>query len=611
MIKSMIKSMKPSNRFSLVCAVLVVLACIASLIITLILLLNNDLRKGSLAIANTVVSIPASFIYLLLFILPGLLISEQLVKRDLIKRKYSLLSSVSLSAVLSYVVFWVYVANHIAGRVTSVVIILACIVLFFIRIKTLREYICDPFFIKPLTIMFIVGCFYSAIMLLYHSLSADVSAIANTRFTTNLPSDNIIPRWVMDMAYNGQPLAMLDHYWYVTERPPLVVAIKLLLFPINIFKGNVSAFHQFFGTYLQLLWIPALYYILEFFSFSGRVRVITLSCAVFSGFFLINSVFVWPKLITTIFFCLVFVFVFELADIKKNTKKAAVYAIMIGIATAMAILSHGVAMFSFFALGIAILAGEKRFNYNYRDLLYVFGAFIALYIPWHLLGSYYNEAGNRLLQMVFSGYEINHPTLAGSMFIYYTETPIEAMYAEKAANIFRMFDFNVWHYADLEYMRQFAFNQVFSGAGILNIFLFAGILYFLNRFCFNKEKLSYKHRTLLWFTILSFSIWPLMMSIATVAYQGSYFKVLILYLMFAYGIKHTNKFIKVPVFVGNMLVFISAFIFFRDISIGDSFINMNYSMLVMMLLSAAAFFVYLFRYDDEKEPAALNMEVRI
>jgi len=593
-----IKNLKKSDRFSFYCFLFIIAACIFSAII-LAVRYFTDKQDIVLASINTFAAIPASFVYILLFILPGSLITVLLINRNLVKRKYLLLVSITLSAILAYSVFWVYVANHYVGKILSVVIVLTCVFLFFFRIKSLKDYFFNPLFVKPLTICFITGCLYSGILLLYSSISGEVSAIANDRFITGLPSDNIIPRWVMDMAYNGQPLHMLDHFWYVTERPPVMVAIKLLVFPLNIFEGNVSAFHQFFGTYLQLLWIPALYYLCDFFSFSGRVRIITISCAIFSGVFLINSVFVWPKLLTTVFFCLVFLLTFELADEKKNTPKAAVCSILIGIAAAMALLSHGGIMFSFFALGLAIIITKKRINYNYRDILYALGTFILIYIPWHLLSKYYNPWGNRLLKVIFAGNEIDHPSLLTSIFMYYTQTPIETIYYGKTANFLDMFDFNIWNYTNLENIRLYSFNKVFGGASILNIFLVVAIVYFLVNYCFYKKKLNHNQKILLGFTIFSFTLWPLMMSNGAILFQGSYFNPVLLYILFAFGIKHSKKYITIPVYIANILIFISAFIFFRGITVELSFSYMNYSMLALTILSAIVLFIYLHFFDNE------------
>jgi len=442
---------------------------------------------------------------------------------------------------------------------------------------------------------------YSGILLLYGGAHGDVSAVVNTRFLDNLPSDNIIPRRVFQMAYDGVPLFKLDDYWFVSDRPPIASAIMLLLFPLNIFITNPSALHQFFGTYIQLLWIPALYFLCDFFSFSGRIRNYIISCAVFSGFFIINSLYVWPKLSTTIYFAFVLLLTFELADERKNSKKAAVYAIMIGMATAMAFLSHGIILFSFLALGLAIIVCEKRFNYSLKDIIIAVGTFVIIYLPWYIYSKISNPAGNQLLKTAFAGPGMEHLSLTEGMVYYYSGTPTEEIFRQKFVNIFDMFVTDIWNFAYLENIRLYAFIKTFGTLNIMGIFLVIGFLYFLYRYCFLKKKLDYKHKIMLWLAIFSFTLWPLLMIDGAITFQGSYFNLVLLYFLIAFGAKHSGKFIRIPVYIANLLIFIFAFVIYRHFTISQSITHMSVSMLILTILSAAAFFVYLYLFDNDKD----------
>ncbi|MCL2819434.1 MAG: hypothetical protein FWD38_01160 [Oscillospiraceae bacterium] len=604
----LIKDMQAASRFSFICFLFVAAACVCSATINLILRFSAELQTGFLASVNTLVAIPASFVYLLLFILPGLFIVHLLIKKNYIKKKHVLLISITLSSLLAYLVFWVYFLNHIAGRVTAFIVILLCIFLFFFRFKSIKDYIFDPSFIKPLTICFIVGCMYSGILLLYGSSSGDISAIANNRFFENMAHDNIIPRIVFDMAYNGSPLYMIDNYWFVSDRPPVASAITLLLYPLNIFIMNPSLIIQFLGMHIQLLWIPVLYCLCDFFSLSGRIRSFIILCAVFSGVFLINSVYVWPKLSTTVYFCLVLFLTFELADEKKNTKKAAASAILIGIATAMAILTHGGIMFSFIALGMAIIICEKRFNFNYRDIFYSLGSFAVMYLPWQLFSRYQDPSGNKLLKLIFAGPGAEHLSLTEGVMAYYTQTHVDHIFTQKFLNIFDMFVFDIWQYATLENIRAIVFAKSIATAAVLNVFLVIAVLYFLYRFCFKKERLCYKHRVILWFTILSFTVWPLLMNTGAILYQGSYFNLVLLFLVIAFGVKYSSRYIAIPVFIINIIMFIFTFVLYRYQSIEQGFSHMNVSMLALTLLSFVLLFAYFYFYGSDKKPEENNLE---
>ena len=592
------KTLQPCTRFSFFCLLFIVVTAFITGLLNLILRFFGDSPAGIAAAILPYTAIPASFSYLLLFILPGLLVVGELVKRELVNRKYILLISITLSSLLAYIVFWIYYFNHIVGRVSSIVILLFCIILFFYRFKSLKEYIKDTFFLRPLTLCFMVGCLYLGILLLYYT-SGDVAVVANDRFTWSLPADNHIPRMVFDIAYNGLPLHSLGDYWFVSDRPPLATAMLLLLHPVSIFIADQSLFYQFFGTYVQLLWIPVLYYLCDFFSFSKRLRNFIISCAVFSGVFLINSVYIWPKLSTTVYFCLVLFLIFELADEKKNTTKAAVSAILIGISAVMAILTHGGIMFSLLTLGLAVLICEKRARYNYRDILYTFGSFAAIYAPWHIYAQNNDPGGNKLLKLIFAGPGMEGYPLGEAVVRYYTETPLRDIFTSKLVSFLDIFAFDVWDYVSLDNLRLYIFAKAVATATVLNIFLLIAIFYFIYRYGFMKEKLSYNYRIMLWFTILSFTVWPLITYNATILYQGSYFNLMLLFLVIAIGVKHTEKIVANTVFIANILLFFILFIVAQNTSISQSFSWMNIGMFVLVLTSAAAYFTYTYKFDTD------------
>jgi len=606
-LKAIFRNMQTDVRFSFVCLLIIVVTAAFSAVVNLLMRVLSDSSINISSGIQAFAAIPASFSYLLLFLLPGFLASVQLVKRELVKRKYLLLVTIMLSSLLAFIVLWFFYLNHIVGRVCSVIILGSCFIWIIYKFKSLKEYFCDPLFIRPLTLCFLVGCFYSGLLLLYNS-SGDISSIANNRFTWTLPSDNIIPRFGFEEFYNGGRDYSIDGYWMITDRPPLATTITLLLYRLNIFVANHSFFHQFVGMYVQLLWIPALYYLCDFFSFSKRIRCFIMSCAVFSGVFIINSVYLWPKFSTTVYFCLVFLLILELSDYKKNTAKASVTAVLIGIASAMAILTHGGAMFSFIALGLALLFCEKRFKYNYRDLLYVFGAFFIVYLPWHLFTISVDSTGNKLLIVLFAGYDTGYLSLGEAVSDYYMGTPINEIFSAKLINILDMFVHDMWEYTSLANLRLFVFAKPVATALILNIFLIIAILYFIYRYCFKKEQMSYNNRIVLLFTILSFTVWPILANTQAILYQGSYFNILLLYCLIALGVKHTHRIVANTIFAANMMLFFILYFLHKDATVSESFAAMNADMLVMTLLAAGGYFVYIyfFEKDEDKGTGSLS-----
>ena len=104
-----------------------------------------------------------------------------------------------------------------------------------------------------------------------------------------------------------------------------------------------------------------------------------------------------------------------------------------------------------------------------------------------------------------------------------------------------------------------------------------------------------------WFTLFSFTVWPLMVNIGAILYQGSYFNLILMYFIIALGAKHASKYIRIPIFVANKLIFVFVFIMmYPNASITQNISYMSGSMLSLTIISAALFFVYLYFFDNEK-----------
>ena len=597
------KTLSSSNRFSFICFLFILSMFILTILLNHLLPLFEGTFLSNLSTYQTLIAIPASFMYMLLFILPGFLATQLLISKKLVKRKYLLLAAVLLSSLLAYIIFWVYFFNNNVGIVVSIAIILSSIILFVLRFKSLKEYILEPLFIRPLTIVFIVGCLYFGILLLYaggNIVSGDLSAIAGYRFTHRLAVDNVIPRWFFELVYKGEELYYVDgFYWLVSDRPPLATAIMLLMYPINIFSASYTVFYQFFGTYIQLLWIPALYCLCDFFSLTQRVRNFIITSAVFSGVFIMNSVFLWPKLSTTIYFCLLLFLTFDLVDEKRNTFRIVVSSILIGISAAMAYLTHGSIVFSFIALALAILVCEKRFKYNYKDLLYAFGSFVVVYIPWYLFSNSIDPMGGKLPKLHLAGIGMEHLTLTEALSKYYSETSFGDVVLAKLTNITDMFPTDIAQFMSIDSIRWNLFTRIFSAPAFLIIFLIIAILYFIYRYCFKKEKLDYEYKIMLWLTVFSFTVWPILMHSRAIVYHGSMFNLILIYFLIAFGVKHTKDYIARPIFFANIIFFVSVFVLDHNSILSESMFHMSRSMVTITILSAAAYFVYTYLFDKD------------
>jgi len=120
---------------------------------------QNNITYTIISKLVPIIAIPASFLYILIFIFPGYLFSRSLLKK-IINKKDLLLSSITFSTLLAYFIFWIYYFNLKAGKITSILLILSAIILIISKYNYYKNELFDKDFIYPLVLCFIVGCMY-------------------------------------------------------------------------------------------------------------------------------------------------------------------------------------------------------------------------------------------------------------------------------------------------------------------------------------------------------------------------------------------------------------------------------------------------------------------
>ena len=124
---------------------------------------------------------------------------------------------------------------------------------------------------------------------------ADQSAV---RFTHRLPFDSVIPAFIGNRLFAGQSLRPFVGDWLSSDRPPLQAGIYLLVLPWMKMLGlPIGLGYQCAGTILQIFWLPAAWVLCRAFGLSRMAAALVICVVGSTGFFLLNSVFVWPKLL--------------------------------------------------------------------------------------------------------------------------------------------------------------------------------------------------------------------------------------------------------------------------------------------------------------------------
>jgi len=215
-----------------------------------------------------------------------------------------------------------------------------------------------------------------------------------------LPGDNVIPyvsaHYVMDQRWE-EPLFEDENLagWQISDRPPLQSGVYMLFLPISKLLGIPSSMgYLMVGTMLQLLWVPALWLLAGRFVdgvTAGRILFVLAGC----GMAVINTTFVWPKLLGAGFALLAIDLVTR--DGRCQVARLLLAAGMFGLG----LLAHGGSLFTTPAFGLAFLWHWRR-----RLPLGIglgLAVAVVLLMPWTAFQKSVAPPGNNLIKWHLAG----------------------------------------------------------------------------------------------------------------------------------------------------------------------------------------------------------------
>jgi hypothetical protein len=473
-----------------------------------------------------------------LFLLPGLAIARCIHSRHVLDTVRFVSCVLVGSGIAGYLAFWAYLINPLSGKSVAVGILLLSLVALFYA-KPIEKQLLRALFIC-VALMILVTTFYSAIGFVY-ARSDDPGVQAERRFVWSIPADNILPNMLVDDLYNGKPFRpFLFIDWKSSDRPPLQTAIVLLQRPV--WPESQSAFdYQILGTFLQSMWIASLWLLVQTFSASRRILVVVCGFSIFSGFFVLHTFYIWPKLLAAAFFVIALVAIrFPEGGISRCNR---IDTMLGGAAIALAMLSHGGIAFSVIGLAIVLLASGKL--PGIRPAWWGIAILLLLILPWSAYQKFYDPPGDRLLKWHLAGVIDRDSRSFGEAFIdAYTKVPFSQIVANKIVNVRTLFEVSPWE--DLRQARMNGVSQskrllqwykvgtfffFFQMLGVLNL----GFLAFLFARAFSAEL---KHSALISaiqrlfvLAFVSLAVWCLLIYIpgSNVIHAGSYGTVLLLF----------------------------------------------------------------------------------
>jgi hypothetical protein len=354
-------------------------------------------------------------------------VCRHLARRQTVAPCWIPLASCGAIALLGYLAFWAYFASPAIGRVFSGAVFAATLLANLPRAGRFDDR--DREWIRIACAAALVGLLYIGIFHLF-PVQRDFYELASDRFTAGLPGDNRLPFDFSDQLYHGQRPRELGAGWLSSDRPPLQEGWQLLGWPVTGWAGfSDQTASGTASVWFQLLWVFALYGLLRSMGLGPRRAIPWVMAASLNGFFLLHTLYTWPKLCAAAFVCAAYG-MWVMGGCGSPLRGR----LLGGLFAALAYLCHGGAAFSLMALLPWIV--WRCFRREFAPWLLagvVFGAAVA---PWMAYQRIYAPPGNRLLKWHFAGdYGMDDKPVGQAIADAYHGMTWRQILARKASNL--------------------------------------------------------------------------------------------------------------------------------------------------------------------------------
>ncbi len=312
----------------------------------------------------------------------------------------------ALLAVVAYLAFFVFVVNTVLGRVVSCLLGLASLGLAarqFAR-PTWRAQLLQTDVWLPIWLLFLytASCLW---VLFLHGGEPETS------MSHLMPPDNILPRVLADLFWNGGPvqpfrgipLLRVNPFfgdWLSSDRPPLQAALYLFCRPFELLTFDHNDVYRIVSTLCQTLWLPAVYLLARGLHFSRYAMGLMLVWFAGNGFLLFQSVYTWPKLLSAALFLTGLSILLFCAE--NLPKRYPVALMALGLFWGLAMLSHGGILFSLLAVPF-LPSAWRLVRADAPSVLRALAVFILVGLPWSAYQKFYDPPGNRLVKWHLAG----------------------------------------------------------------------------------------------------------------------------------------------------------------------------------------------------------------
>ncbi|NEQ46331.1 MAG: hypothetical protein F6K00_23425 [Leptolyngbya sp. SIOISBB] len=512
-------------------------------------------------------------LHFLLFILPGIVIFKRWLYDRLSRPEVSVLYLIGIVSLIGYCIFWLYWVNHILGIVVSSLFLLGTLIEIYrtLRDRSLQTLIRLPDIFFPLCLIYLIGSLYLGILYLYSHPSEFSTWIANFRFFWPKPPDNVLPYQFADLLYFGQDPRPLWEGWQSSDRPPLQSGIVLIqrAFIGLIFPKTSVLSYQIIATISQCSWIAAVWALCRQLKLSySQISTVLILCTS-SGFFLFNSLFVWPKLLAAALSCTLFILVVQ--ALQGVSKPTVFWAVSVGICTGLGLMAHSGVVFTIIpALMIMIVLVRKI---GLRQVGLIVCTITLTITPWIGYQKLYEPPGNRLLKWHLAGVaEIDDRSFHRALIEEYQDLGLKASWSYKLDNFQHLFEsqtaaknYKIWPFYQAQRINEFF--GIFFALSILNIGWLLMAINWTRRQMFNAN-ISNKQQNLLFFLpalgILGLVTWCLLMfgpgHNVIIVHAGSYGTMLVLFVGLGVWLAKSPAWLKSVALAAQLVLFLIAWI---------------------------------------------------
>lgn len=329
-----------------------------------------------------------------------LLTAAALAMRDLavVQGSGRMMAAAALVMAVSYGLLWVFFFNHSLGALMPPAIFLGALVLCVMRRKDLAELWRDPDWRLPALATLAIAVFVTAVLYSF-SVTRPTYLIAAQRWDDyGFPPDNILPSVLADKLRDGAPLKPFWDDWLSSDRPPLQAGWYLLVTPVATAMGAVlDEANQYAGIWFQMLWVPALWALVRTLKIPPPAAVLVVAAPALSGFFLMNSTYVWPKLGGGALMLAAYLNWFHPPPGQEPGSGRFVLG---GVQAGLAFLSHGSVVFALVPVGVLAL---WRLRSRVRHWVVAVAMMLVVVAPWVAYQKLSDPPGDRLLKMHLGG----------------------------------------------------------------------------------------------------------------------------------------------------------------------------------------------------------------